>query len=212
MLVLQDVLLDFFGAAIKAQDLLNHLSQMRLLARKVDAIMAAGRDPSRSFRLEAAGVPPPPKWGKDPRINWEVKDDAMLLLGVYYHGLGHWEEIIADDRLGLKDKLACVVAKENGATAKEEADKDKDKGLPKGKMEQIILVAVGADMDARMKFRNGAGTGMLACDWRSSHPVPCHQAKVSTHFAAYISASYSSILGRSWLSLMQLPSLQLHVC
>lgn len=33
-------------------------------------------------------------------------DDARLLLGVHYHGLGNWEKIRTDDRLGLSDKIA----------------------------------------------------------------------------------------------------------
>lgn len=35
-----------------------------------------------------------------------VVDDARLLLGVYYHGLGNWEKIRLDERLSLFDKLA----------------------------------------------------------------------------------------------------------
>lgn len=26
-----------------------------------------------------------------------------------YHGLGHWDKVAADERLGLAEKLACVV-------------------------------------------------------------------------------------------------------
>lgn len=43
-----------------------------------------------------------------------VVDDARLLLGVYYHGLGNWEKIRLDERLSLFDKLAP-----QGATASE---------------------------------------------------------------------------------------------
>jgi hypothetical protein len=29
--------------------------------------------------------------------------------GVHFYGLGHWDKIAADERLGLGSKLACVV-------------------------------------------------------------------------------------------------------
>lgn len=46
-----------------------------------------GQDPCVSFRLEAAAVPPAAKWGK--ALGWTPRDDAALLVGVYFHGLGH---------------------------------------------------------------------------------------------------------------------------
>lgn len=44
----------------------------------------------------------------------DIVDDARLLLGVHYHGLGNWEKIRSDERLSLFDKLAP-----QGATAAE---------------------------------------------------------------------------------------------
>jgi hypothetical protein len=83
-------------------------------------------------------VPPPAKWGK--ALGWNPRDDAALLVGVFYHGLGHWEELIADPRLGLQAKLACVLASSSAAAAaggsgREEEVAGGDKGLqvvPKG--------------------------------------------------------------------------------
>ena len=51
----------------------------------------------RTFRLD--GVLTVPKWGKS--CDWKPKDDAMLMLGVHWHGVAHWENIAADDRYGL---------------------------------------------------------------------------------------------------------------
>lgn len=45
-----------------------------------------------------------PKWGK--LINWTPRDDAALLLGVYYYGLGNWDQVAGDRHLQLTDKIA----------------------------------------------------------------------------------------------------------
>jgi hypothetical protein len=101
-------MLDFFGVPVKAQDLLNLLAQVRLLAKRLEALEASGQQLPRSFRLDAASTPPQAKWGR--AVGWEPRDDAMLLLGVYWHGVGHWEAIVRDERLGLGAKLASVLA------------------------------------------------------------------------------------------------------
>lgn len=55
------------------------------------------------------------KLSLEPRKHWYanlmidvmfIVDDARLLLGVHYHGLGNWERIRLDERLLLVDKLA----------------------------------------------------------------------------------------------------------
>lgn len=89
---------------VKAAELEHHLAAMALLAGRVDALTSSHQDPAAAFRLEAAAVPPAPKWGKP--LGWSPRDDAALLLGVYYHGLGRWEVVAADARLGLGSKLA----------------------------------------------------------------------------------------------------------
>lgn len=60
----------------------------------------------RTFRLD--GVLTVPKWGKS--CDWKPKDDAMLMLGVHWHGVAHWENIAADDRYGLWHVwiVACI--------------------------------------------------------------------------------------------------------
>ena len=82
----QDAILDFFGAAVKAQELLLHSMHMRLMSRRVESSAAGGRDPCATFKLDVALQMTVPKWGK--LINWGPKDDAMLLLGEWARGAG----------------------------------------------------------------------------------------------------------------------------
>eukprot|EP00879_Flechtneria_rotunda_P012304 GHRR01012851.1.p1 GENE.GHRR01012851.1~~GHRR01012851.1.p1 ORF type:complete len:597 (+),score=210.52 GHRR01012851.1:462-2252(+) len=132
----KDPTLDFFGCAVKAGDLTHHLSCMALLESRVIALKAAQQDPATSFRLEAATVPPAVKWGK--AIGWTPRDDAALLLGVYYYGLGHWEAVIRDPALGLSGKLACVLAGKDDSGA---AAHSMDKALmPKGVVIRGVLL------------------------------------------------------------------------
>jgi hypothetical protein len=106
--------LDFFGVAVRAQELLLQCTHMRLLHRKVTGLMpkpantqqAPGQPPHRSsltgtgafplaltpdvvakFKLEAmlSASMPQPKWGK--LLNWGPADDATLLLGKMHNCL-----------------------------------------------------------------------------------------------------------------------------
>jgi hypothetical protein len=98
-------------------------------------LTGSGQDPCVAFRLEAGAVPPPAKWGK--ALGWTPRDDAVLLLGVFYHGLGHWEELVADARLGLQAKLGGILGANGSAAAagreEEQAGGDKGQVAPKGK-------------------------------------------------------------------------------
>ncbi|KAL1463282.1 hypothetical protein WDU94_015047 [Cyamophila willieti] len=38
-------------------------------------------------------------------VDWEVKEDSKLLLGIYQYGLGSWEAIKMDPSLGISDKI-----------------------------------------------------------------------------------------------------------
>ncbi len=73
-------------------------------------------------------------------LNWGPREDALLLLGVLQHGLGHWDKVAADDTLRplLGDALAGAVG---GAAAREEGGAAKD--LPKGerRVRSWLLVA-----------------------------------------------------------------------
>ncbi|XP_063679146.1 chromodomain-helicase-DNA-binding protein 1-like isoform X2 [Bolinopsis microptera] len=38
-------------------------------------------------------------------LEWGLEEDSMLLLGVYEHGLGSWDKVIADPKLNLAEKI-----------------------------------------------------------------------------------------------------------
>ena len=65
-------------------------SQRHLCTLQIEAFA----EPQRSLRLDIQLSIP--KWGK--ACGWTARDDAMLMLGVHWHGLAHWENIAADER------------------------------------------------------------------------------------------------------------------
>ncbi|CAI5467351.1 unnamed protein product [Closterium sp. Yama58-4] len=91
-------LLDFFGVAVKAPELLQRVKELQFLAKRVERVS----DPVKQFRLRShARVP---SWAKT--TSWTPVDDARLLLGVHFHGFGNWEQVRLDERLGLENKIA----------------------------------------------------------------------------------------------------------
>ncbi|CAK9238133.1 unnamed protein product [Sphagnum jensenii] len=90
--------LDFFGVPVKAQEVLGRVKELMLLGKRLKRFS----DPVNQFRLRSH--PRNPSWSK--ACGWSQVDDARLLLGVYYHGLGNWEKIRTDERLLLDDKIA----------------------------------------------------------------------------------------------------------
>eukprot|EP00803_Ostreobium_quekettii_P001086 evm.model.scf_853EXC.5 EVM.evm.TU.scf_853EXC.5 scf_853EXC:28406-44371(+) len=90
--------LDFFGEAVRAQHLLSHLNGMEVLAARIQSV----KDPL-NFRLDTSELPVLPRWAES--VSWTSRDDSMLLLGVYFYGLGGWEKMAGDDRLQLGSKL-----------------------------------------------------------------------------------------------------------
>ncbi|XP_047321306.1 protein CHROMATIN REMODELING 5 isoform X2 [Impatiens glandulifera] len=93
-------ILDFFGVSVKAGDLLSRVEELQLLAKRISCF----DDPISQFR--AVMYLKPATWAKG--CGWNQKDDAKLLLGIYYHGFGNWEKIRLDERLGLMKKIAPV--------------------------------------------------------------------------------------------------------
>ncbi|KAJ8751171.1 hypothetical protein K2173_016352 [Erythroxylum novogranatense] len=93
-------LLDFFGVSVKANDLLNRVQELQLLAKRISRY----EDPVGQFR--ALMDLKPSNWSKG--CGWNQIDDARLLLGIHYYGFGNWEKIRLDDRLGLTKKIAPV--------------------------------------------------------------------------------------------------------
>ncbi|KAL0923098.1 hypothetical protein M5K25_007143 [Dendrobium thyrsiflorum] len=91
-------ILDFFGVAIKAHEVLNRVEELQLLAKRIKPY----KDPVAQFRLVTQHKSP--QWSKS--CGWNSVDDARLLLGVHYHGFGNWEKIRLDPKLGLARKIA----------------------------------------------------------------------------------------------------------
>ncbi|KAH9741602.1 protein chromatin remodeling 5 [Citrus sinensis] len=93
-------LLDFFGVSVKANDLINRVEELQLLAKRISRY----EDPIKQFRV--LSYLKPSNWSKG--CGWNQFDDARLLLGIHYHGFGNWENIRLDERLGLTKKIAPV--------------------------------------------------------------------------------------------------------
>ncbi|KAF2291859.1 hypothetical protein GH714_035880 [Hevea brasiliensis] len=93
-------LLDFFGVPVKANDLLNRVQQLQLLAKRISRY----ENPIAQFRVLM--YLKPSNWSKG--CGWNQIDDSRLLLGIHYHGFGNWEKIRLDERLGLSKKIAPV--------------------------------------------------------------------------------------------------------
>ncbi|XP_043690577.1 protein CHROMATIN REMODELING 5 isoform X3 [Telopea speciosissima] len=93
-------LLDFFGVPVKANELLDRVQELQLLAKRIRRY----QDPVAQFRLlmHFRG----PQWSKG--CGWNQVDDARLLVGIHSHGFGNWEKIRLDPRLGLTKKIAPV--------------------------------------------------------------------------------------------------------
>ena len=111
------VQVDFFSNNIKALELSQQLSAMKILTKEVSSLS----DPYKMFHLDEEAILQPPKWA--PANEWTVNDDSMLLLSAALYGIGHWDNIAADDRLGLKAKLQGAI---------KDGTKVGDKAFPQG--------------------------------------------------------------------------------
>lgn len=90
--------LDFFGVAVKAQELAERVRELQLLSKRIKRF----NDPVSQFRLKTH--PRNPSWSKS--CSWNQVDDARLLLGIHYYGYGNWERIRTDTKLCLTGKIA----------------------------------------------------------------------------------------------------------
>ncbi|KAL3529982.1 hypothetical protein ACH5RR_009304 [Cinchona calisaya] len=124
-------LLDFFGVPVKADELLSRAEELQLLAKRI----CRYEDPISQFR--ALAYLKPATWSKG--CGWNQKEDARLLLGIYYHGFGNWEKIRLDEKLGLSKKIAPVELQHH-ETFLPRAPQLKERGSQLLEME---LVAVG---------------------------------------------------------------------
>ena len=98
-------IVDFFGSEVKASAYLTRAEEHKLLA----AEMSRFNNPATQFRLPRDALLKPPGWVNAIPGGWDSRDDAMLLVGVFYHGAPvtteAWQIIAADPTLNLKDKL-----------------------------------------------------------------------------------------------------------
>lgn len=118
------VQVDFFSNNIKALELSQQLSAMKILSKEVVSLS----DPYAMFHLDDDAILPPPKWA--PANEWTVNDDSMLLLSAQLYGIGQWDNIAADERLGLKAKLQGAIR---------DGTKVGDKAFPQGALLLPVL-------------------------------------------------------------------------
>jgi len=82
----------FHNVPVDPLDILHRMECSKLLSEKVKQY----GDVALTFRI--VDVMKPPAWP----IPWGPKEDSMLLLGIYRHGIGNWEAITTDNSLGLE--------------------------------------------------------------------------------------------------------------
>ncbi|KAI8906817.1 SNF2 family N-terminal domain-containing protein [Gorgonomyces haynaldii] len=79
---------------INASQLVSRISELQVLQQRLS------NQKLETFRITFT-VKPVTNWS----ASWGAKEDSMLLVGVYKHGFGAWEEIRDDPELGLSKKL-----------------------------------------------------------------------------------------------------------
>lgn len=89
-------MLKYKGMEFDAKEFLERISVIKF----IDDTIGEYKDNPLSFRV--TNPLKPPIWGK---VQWNSKDDSMLLLGVYRYGYGNWSKMIADPELAL-DKIS----------------------------------------------------------------------------------------------------------
>ncbi|KAF0907372.1 hypothetical protein E2562_015866 [Oryza meyeriana var. granulata] len=90
--------LDFFGVAVKAHELIARVEELQFLARRI----ARYKDPVRQYRIQAPYKKP--QWSAS--CGWTETDDARLMVGIHWYGYGNWEKIRLDPKLSLSAKIA----------------------------------------------------------------------------------------------------------
>jgi len=85
-----NVMINFNGVEVNASEIMQRVADTAILAKKIVAY-----ENDLQFKIKQQTKPP------NYSIEWTQKEDAMLLLGVYRHGLGNWEAIRDDHSLGL---------------------------------------------------------------------------------------------------------------
>ncbi|CAO1622803.1 unnamed protein product [Sympodiomycopsis kandeliae] len=112
---------------LNSETIVHRHSNLRLLS---ELIREEGSGDPLDFKIPAE-TKPTAGWN----CEWGAQEDTKLLIGVYLHGLGGWEEIENDERLGLKGKFFLEDAKSNAA--KGASNNDNEAGQDTIKNRQI---------------------------------------------------------------------------
>ena len=92
----------FFGNAVKVKEMKNRLYELKVVEEVVGK-----KDDIEKFRLGGGMLPRPPIWAR--KCAWSPKDDAMVLVGIFKHGFGSWDKLLADESLDIAEKLTTSV-------------------------------------------------------------------------------------------------------
>ncbi|KAI9022522.1 SNF2 family N-terminal domain-containing protein [Hyaloraphidium curvatum] len=89
--------IDFEGVkGLNATQICDRQKELKALAEHLSTIPNL-----QQFRLVTDNFRAPANWA----CNWTLKDDSMLLVGVYKHGMGNWDDMQQDESLDLMGKM-----------------------------------------------------------------------------------------------------------
>ncbi|GAB4815465.1 hypothetical protein N2152v2_002511, partial [Parachlorella kessleri] len=115
-------------------------------------------NPTQTFRLAAGEIPSTTQWMK--ACAWSPRDDAMLLLGVFRHGVGSWDRVALDEELKLSEKLAVAAAERcKDHAAQHLPTAKRPETLPKASHLDTRAYALLRQLDKAHHREAGAGGG-----------------------------------------------------
>ncbi|GAA5835946.1 hypothetical protein JCM11251_006610 [Rhodosporidiobolus azoricus] len=107
----QAVMVEFRGVdKLNAETIVQRADELKILHSHLNK----ASDPLK-WKLPVDNVKPPLAWD----CEWDVSDDAKLLVGVWKYGQGCWEAVRDDKSLGLSDKFHLTDAKSKQGDKKE---------------------------------------------------------------------------------------------
>jgi len=106
-------------STINADTVLTRHHGLRILAENLDRIKD-NRSELRRWTVPLDSLKPTHGWASP----WYAQDDAMLLVGIWRYGFGAWEQMEADEELGLKNKVFLEEGKRKHIEAAKEAAKE----------------------------------------------------------------------------------------
>ena len=117
------VLVNYRGISnINAETVLIRHYELHLLAD----VLEAAEDPLQ-WRIPVDSLKSTLNW----HCEWGLTEDSMLLVGIWRHGFGSWEQIEADPELHLQGRFFLEGGKRNSDT-KEEGQDEENKGAKTG--------------------------------------------------------------------------------